>query len=124
MEKATPKNEKLLLAVGALGAGFLSGLVGAGGGIVLYFILGALYGRGAKENLILSSASVMFFCLVSLFFYKGNAALDLGGILKVGVPAALGGLIGAVLLSKISQSAAKKLFSVVVMLSGIIMLLR
>lgn len=124
MQKASPKNEKLLLAVGALAAGFLSGLVGAGGGIILYFILGALYGRGTKENLILSSASVMFFCLVSLFFYKGNAALDVRGILKVGVPAALGGLVGAMLLSKISQSAAKKLFSVVVILSGIIMLLR
>ena len=121
--KKTNKNEKILLAEGALGAGFLSGLIGAGGGIILYFVLGALYGKGAKENLVLSSVSVMFFCAVSLLFYKGNS-LGLNQILSVGIPAAAGGVIGALLLSKIPQATAKKLFSAVVILSGIIMLLR
>lgn len=124
MQKTSSKNEKLLLAAGALGAGFLSGLLGAGGGIILYFVLGALYGRGAKENLVLSSTAVMFFCLVSLFFYKGNAALGTESILRVGIPAVLGGLTGALLLAKISQNAVKKLFSAVVILSGILMLMR
>ncbi len=123
MEKVKHKNERLWLALGALGAGFLSGLIGAGGGIILYFVLGALYGKGTKENLILSSVSVMFFCAVSLLFYKGNS-LDLREILRVGIPAAAGGVIGALLLSKIPQTTAKKLFSAVVILSGIIMLLR
>ena len=41
-----------LLALGALAAGFLNGLLGAGGGVILYFILGAAGGsRGSKENL-------------------------------------------------------------------------
>ncbi|MBQ6893645.1 MAG: TSUP family transporter [Clostridia bacterium] len=124
MEKTSVKNEKLLLALGAVGAGFLSGLLGAGGGIILYFVLGALYGKGAKQNLILSSVSVMFFCVVSLFFYKGNSALNLEGILRVGIPAALGGLAGATLLSKIPAAVVKKMFSVIIILSGIIMLMR
>ena len=123
MQKTSVKNEKILLLLGALGAGFLSGLIGAGGGIILYFVLGALYGKGTKENLIFSSVSVMFFCAVSLFFYKGGS-LDLREILKVSIPAAAGGSIGAFLLSKIPQKTAKKLFSAVVILSGIIMLLR
>ena len=123
MQKTSMKNEKILLLLGALGAGFLSGLIGAGGGIILYFVLGALYGKGAKENLILSSVSVMFFCAVSLFFHKGGS-LDLREILRVGIPAAAGGIAGALLLSKIPQKTAKKLFSAVIILSGIIMLLR
>lgn len=124
MQKISSKNEILLLATGAVGAGFLSGLVGAGGGIVLYFFLGALYGKGAKENLILSSTAVMFFCVVSLFFYKGNAALDASDILRVGLPAALGGITGAFFLRKIETDKLKKLFSVIIILSGILMLMR
>ena len=124
MKIITFKKEKLILPLSAAGAGFLSGLIGAGGGIVLYFALGALYGRGAKENLVTSSVSVMLFCVISLFFYKGSSALDLESILRLAIPAALGGITGGLLLSRISTKAVKKLFSVIVILSGIIMLLR
>ncbi len=124
MEQAAKHRELILLALGAIGAGFCNGLLGAGGGILLYFVLGALYGRGAKENLVLSSTAVMFFCLVSLFFYKGNAALTVGDILQVGIPAAAGGTIGALLLAKIPAHAMKKIFSAVIILGGILMLVR
>ena len=114
-----------ILAAGALAAGFLNGLLGAGGGVVLYFTLGAIGGaRGSKENLVLSSTAVAFYCLVSLHFYRASAALDTEDILSVGVPAALGGIIGAYLLRHIPQSAMRKLFSVVVFLGGILMLLK
>lgn len=114
-----------LLALGALAAGFLNGLLGAGGGVILYFILGAAGGsRGSKENLVLSSTAVMFFCFVSLFFYKGNAALGVEAILRVGVPAALGGLCGAYLLRRLPAAAVQKLFSAVVILGGVLMLFR
>lgn len=118
------KYSLLILAAGALGAGFLNGLLGAGGGIVLYFTLGALYGSGTKENLVLSSASVMFFCLVSLFFYRGSAALTVKDILSVGVPAAIGGISGAMLLKKLPRAAVKKIFSAVLIIGGILMLTR
>ena len=124
MEQTAKRRELTLLAIGAIGAGFLNGLLGAGGGIILYFVLGALYGRGAKENLILSTTAVMFFCLVSLFFYKGNAALTVGDILRVGIPAAAGGLIGALLLQRIPAHAMKKIFSALIVVSGILMLVR
>lgn len=124
MEQTAKRRELILLALGAIGAGFLNGLLGAGGGIILYFVLGALYGRGAKENLVLSSTAVMFFCLVSLFFYKGNAALTVRDILSVGIPAAAGGLVGALLLRKIPAHAMKKIFSAVIILGGILMLVR
>lgn len=124
MEQTAKRRELTLLALGAIGAGFLNGLLGAGGGIILYFVLGALYGRGAKENLVLSSTAVMFFCMVSLFFYKGNAALTVRDILGVGIPAAAGGLIGALLLQKVPAHIMKKIFSAVIILGGILMLLK
>lgn len=123
-DRLTP-GEVGILALGALFAGFLNGLLGAGGGVVLYFTLCAVGGaRGSKENLVLSSTAVAFYCLVSLHFYRASAALDTEDILRVGVPAALGGIIGAYLLRHIPQSAMRKLFSVVVFLGGILMLLK
>lgn len=124
MEQTAKRRELVLLALGALGAGFLNGLAGAGGGIVLYFVLGALYGKGAKENLILSSTAVMFFCLVSLFFYKGNASLGVGDLLRMGLPAAAGGLCGALLLRRISAAALHKIFALVILVGGVLMLVR
>ena len=123
MKSTVCKNKKLLLASGALGAGFLSGLIGAGGGIVLFFILGSLYGKDAKQNLALSSSAVMLFCIVSLFFYKG-LSLDAEKLLRLAIPAALGGALGASLLKKLSTNTAKRLFAVVVTVSGIIMLVK
>ncbi len=113
-----------ILGIGALGAGFLNGFLGAGGGVILYFTLGALYGRDAKENLMTAAASVMFFCLVSLFFYKGSNALPLTEILKTGIPAMLGGALGALLLKRLSRVAVKRIFSAVLILGGILMLVR
>ena len=72
----------------------------------------------------LASTAVAFYCLVSLYFYRGNAALDAEDILRVGVPAALGGLAGAALLRRIPQQVMQQLFAVVVMLGGVLMLLK
>lgn len=117
--------ERSILTAGALGAGFINGLLGAGGGVALYFTLrGLTDARDAKEDLILSSTAVAFYCLVSLYFYGGNAAFDAEDILRIGVPAACGGLTGAYLLRRVPQYAAQKLFAVVLILGGLLMLTR
>ena len=121
MHFATKKQRILCLSAAALGGGFLNGLLGAGGGVVLYFVLGALYGKNAKENLVVTSVCVMFFSLVSLLFYKDNNTLDLRGITTVCLPAALGGVCGALLLKKLPQAVIKKIFSAVLIISGILM---
>lgn len=124
MLKVFPKNGFLPIAAGAVGAGFLNGLLGAGGGIILYFCLAHAYKNEAKENLIVSSVSVMFFCLISLFFYKGNASLEMQNIVNICLPAATGGLLGAVILKRLSVTAVKKLFAAIMIMSGIITLTR
>ena len=114
----------LFLSAAAVGAGFLSGLLGAGGGIILYFVLCALYKNSAKENMILTSTATMFFSIVSLFFYKGNANADTYRTVLVCICAAIGGIAGASLMQIIPARHLKKLFAVIVIISGILMILR
>ena len=124
MSKAFPKSKRAFLLPCAIGAGFLNGLLGTGGGTILYFCLNHAYESKTKENLAASTVSVMFFCIVSLFFYNGNALLDFGKVAKICIPAALGGLIGAMLLKRLSVNSVKMLFSAVMCLGGILMLIR
>lgn len=112
----------MYLAVAAVGAGFLNGLLGAGGGVLLYFALGVLCGNDTKENLITTSVSVMFFSIVSLLFYSGNNTLDISKITTVCLPAAAGGICGALLLKRLPQTAIKQIFSIVLIVGGILML--
>ncbi len=124
MQIETKSRRFLTLAASSVIAGFLNGFLGAAGGILLYFTLGALYKDNAKENLMTTAVSVMFFCLISLFFYKGTASISLGEVAKIALPAAFGGGIGALLLKKLPVKAVKKIFSAVLILGGILMLVR
>lgn len=119
----TPR-ERSILTAGALVAGFINGLLGAGGGVALYFTLrGLTDARDTKEDLILSSTAVAFYCLVSLYFYRANT-VGAENILRIGIPAACGGFGGAYLLRRVPQYAAQKLFAVVLILGGLLMLTR
>nr|MBQ5811269.1 sulfite exporter TauE/SafE family protein [Clostridia bacterium] len=100
----------------------MNGLLGAGGGVLLYFALGVLCGNDTKENLIATSVSVMFFSIVSLFFYSGNNTLDISKITTVCLPAAAGGICGALLLKRLPQTVVKRIFSLVLVIGGILML--
>ena len=124
MQKATDKRKFFILAPLSVLAGFLNGFLGAAGGIVLYFTLSALYREDTKENFMTTSVSVMLFCLISLFFYKGVTALPLGEVLKIALPSLIGGGVGALLLKRISADALKKIFSAILILGGILMLVR
>ena len=122
MRFAAKKRDIFFLAVAAVGAGFLNGLLGAGGGVLLYFALGVLCGNDTKENLITTSVSVMFFSIVSLLFYSGNNTLDISKITTVCLPAAAGGICGALLLKRLPQTVVKRIFSLVLVIGGILML--
>ena len=49
-----------ILAAGALAAGFLNGLLGAGGGVVLYFTLGAIGGALLNGDRVLLPRVAVF----------------------------------------------------------------
>ena len=123
----------LIMSTGAFTAGFLNGLLGAGGGIILVlFLASALSGikeKGIfiyeKQDMIAISLAVMIpVSAVSALKYAQRGAIDLPFIKELALPAILGGIAGGVLLSKIKEKTLVKIFSGVVIVSGLLMIVR
>ena len=110
-----------IVAIG-VAAGFLNGLLGAGGGIVIVYGLGWLYGRGEIEpySLFATSIAVMLpLSAVSALQYVHNGHLPEFSVSALILPAAAGGALGALLLRRLTPRALAKLFAAVVLASGV-----
>jgi uncharacterized membrane protein YfcA len=129
------KAESRLFAVtiGALAAGITNGLLGAGGGIILIFVLapalGGLYEKGEefykRRDLMAISLSVMLpVSAVSALRYGLKGMLDMEFIPKIILPAIIGGIIGGILLDKLKENFIMKLFAFLVIYSGLAMIVR
>ena len=117
-------------------AGLINGLLGAAGGILLVSVLPYLTPPSAlsthlpsrcfadNKNVMVTSLCVMLpITLVSAILYglRGNA-VDLELSFVIALPAAAGGLLGAYLLGKIPRDLLRKLFGLLVAVSGVRML--
>ncbi len=115
-----------LLVIGVLG-GFLNGLLGAGSGIIFIFALSFLFSddicKEESDIFALSLGAVFFVTLFSVFFYAMEGKINLSAVSPYIIPAVLGGFAGAVLLGKISSFYLKAVFSLIITVSGFIMIL-
>lgn len=125
IERNTHTSLPVLLLCGA-GAGFINGLLGAGGGVVLVFVLAAALGHEADGRDIYATALAVTLpvTLFSVWRYAGAGTLDLTGFARFMLPAVLGGAVGGWLLDRIDVRVTKRIFAGIVIVSGISMLLR
>ena len=116
----------ILLVVGGLFAGFVNGLLGAGGGIIIIYLLSALLReRASGRDIFANSLCVMFpLSIVSCAVYFSRGGIDLSSIGVLLLPAILGGILGGFALSRINTALLKKIFSLLVVISGIILALK
>ena len=115
-----------LVAIGVI-AGLTNGLLGAGGGTVVVYGLGrALGGEIEDANDVFSTALCVMLPIsaVSCLIYalKGHISTDGFGLFAL--PAIVGGAVGGLLLGKIKSDAVKKIFAVLVIISGILLIVR
>ena len=123
-----------LVLLGTL-AGFINGLLGTGGGILLVLLFSrsaerAKQGKGisfpmARRDIYANALSVMLpISIFSATQYASAGALDVKAFSPMLLPSLLGGILGGILLDRLKLSWLRTLFSLLVLISGIFMLFR
>ena len=137
----SPRRDTLawvLCALIGFGAGLLNGLLGAAGGILLVAALPrltpptrlyppsrALGLDHDRRDILATALSVMIpvSAVSGIFYWVGGIRPSPTLLLALVIPAAAGGLIGAKLLSRLSNDGIKRIFAAVVVVAGVRMLL-
>ena len=117
-------NEILILLLVGLAAGFLSGMVGVGGGIIivpaLVYFLGFSQHQAQGTSLFLLLLPTGFFAVVN---YYQQGYVDWKVALIISSTFLIGGFLGSKLSIAIDQNMVKKIFAAFVIIVGIKMLL-
>lgn len=126
-EKVNVGGRVLLLAIGGLFGGVANGLLGAGGGIIMTFVLESVMGedemprRDIFANVIAATLPISMFSTI-IYGLRGDLQTERFG--EYVIPAIIGGLAGAYLLAKINTVLLKRIFAILVIWSGIYMILK
>jgi len=123
------KKKKALLSVpfGAL-AGFLNGFLGAGGGIILMWILPHLNppqdDNGIRDNFATVVFVILLYSSVSAIAYSHNADFSMDNLWILTLPGIVGSIVGAYLTDRISTNALKIAFCILMVVAGVNMAFR
>ena len=127
IKKKLGSNAKFtLLALGGLAGGLANGLLGAGGGIIMTFVLEKAMEDEIERRDIFANviAATLPISLLSTAIYAGKGNISTERFSVFVIPAIVGGLVGAFLLSRISTVWLKRIFALLVIWSGIYMVMR
>ena len=114
-----------LLAVSALAAGLINGLLGAGGGIVVVWALSRVLSHRLSDRRDAFANALMIMLPISAIsaaVYAMRGALDSRELDILILPAIAGGLIGALVLDKINTNWLRLIFAAIIIYSGLTML--
>ena len=122
--------DEVWLILCGLTAGVVNGFLGSGGGIIIILSLVLLRKykktpQGEPSNDFPTAiAAILPMSLVSLARYADGGHVDLRFAVILALPAALGGLCGALLLGKLKLDLVRKIFAALIVISGVIMIVK
>ena len=112
----------VILALGAISAGFAGGFIGTGGGIILMFALGLAGDKiEMRDRFALVITVITPLSLISALIYNKN--VDLTSAAPYILPGIIGGAVGALLLCRIKYSWLGRLFAIMVIFAGLCFIL-
>lgn len=113
----------LLLVVVGLVAGFLSGLIGIGGGVIIVPALVLFLGFTQKEAQGTSLGILLLpVGILAVIQYYKQGYMNVNYVLIVAAAFVLGGFLGSKLALGLSDAKMKKIFAIIMMLIAIKML--
>ena len=117
----TAKNKWLLLIFSAL-AGFINGFLGGGGGVLIVTLLLAVVKLHQKHAQATALLVILPLTVVSAVVYLVRGNVDWEPTMWATLGVVVGGVVGALLLSKIKGNVAKIIFALVLVAGGVKML--
>lgn len=107
------------IAAAGLCAGVVTGLLGAGGGMVLVPLLTLLTDLDDSEIFPASVSVILPVCIVSLLFMWSKAELTVGGVLPYLLGSTAGGLAAGILGKRIPVQWLHRILGVFILWGGV-----
>ena len=124
VERGSAARTLFWLGMGGL-SGFVNGLLGAGGGILAVFALSSRMAEGERRDHLAGALAVMLpISVFSCLRYASAGHLQLEGFGVYALPAVAGGIVGGILLGRLSSSFLGRLFAALVIYSGVLLIVR
>ena len=120
-------SNKLFIPFAGVLAGFTNGLLGAGGGIIIVYALSMAMpkdGLDARDVFANALCVMLPISVVSVVGYSLLGKIGVDGLSFFILPAILGGVCGGFLLCRINGAFLKKLFSIIVIYSGVMLMIK
>jgi uncharacterized membrane protein YfcA len=115
--KKFPKKITLLIC-GAI-IGFINGFFGGGGGMIAVPVLERVLKNKTKTAHATAILIILPLCIVSAIIYIASGYFELKSGLSAGGGVIIGGILGAVLLSKLNNKVIRIIFAAVMTLVGL-----
>lgn len=120
MEKC---KDKLILVVGGAAAGFLNGLFGSGGGMVVVPVLERFAGSETKKAHATAIGVILPLSVISAVKYSAFCRVDTALLLTVCAGGILGSIIGSKLLGRFSVKTVRRIFGAVIIAAALRMVM-
>ena len=121
--KKQPKiNILFILLIGVM-VGFINGFCGGGGGMICVPVLTNILHLPEKKGHATAILIMLPLCISSFIVYLIRGNVDISLALNVGIGFLIGGILGAILLKKISNKVLQFVFAIIILVSGVKLLL-
>lgn len=116
------KRKRALIALAGVFIGAVNGIFGAGGGMLAVPALSFIMGFDDRHAHATAIAVILPLCLVSTVVYALRSTFNWAVVIPTVIGVILGGILGALLLKRLSNDVISFIFYAVMLLCGIKML--